>query len=190
MDVSIIIVNYNTKDLLVNCIDSIYLRTNNFQFEIIVVDNASEDGSRQILKKKYPNIQLIESDVNIGFGAANNLGVKLAKVEFLFFLNSDTILVENSIKIMFDFFKKYENELNLGVLGTILIDDHYKTNGFGTHFPMCKEENIANLKKIPLLNSLIFVPKKHKYDVTLEYFEIDYILGADLLMRKNLFLKN
>ena len=62
MDVSIIIVNYNTKDLLVNCIDSIYLQTNNFQFEIIVVDNASEDGSQQILKKQYPNIQLIESE--------------------------------------------------------------------------------------------------------------------------------
>lgn len=189
MNVSIIIVNYNTKDLLVNCIKSIYLQTNDLQFEIIVVDNASEDGSQQILKTHYPNIKLIESEVNIGFGKANNLGAKLAKGEFLFFLNSDTILVGNSIKIMIEFFQKYEMDLHIGALGAILIDEHYKTNGFGSHFPKCKEENINNLKKISLLKYFTLVTKKQEYDVKQEYFEIDYIIGADLLMKKSLFEK-
>ncbi len=189
MTLSIIIVNYNTKDLLINCIDSIYLHTNNLEYEIIVVDNDSNDGTQQILKEQYSNVQLIESNVNLGFGLANNLGAKKAKGEFIFFLNSDTILIENSIRIMLVFFQKFENDLRIGVLGTVLIDENYKINGFGSHFPICKEENILNLRKIPLVKSFIPYIKKQEYDLTKKYFEIDYVIGADMLMRRSLFEK-
>ena len=73
MDVSIIIVNYNTKELLSNCINSIYKNTSNVNFEIVIVDNASTDGSQEFIKKNFSDVLLIESDENLGFGKANNL---------------------------------------------------------------------------------------------------------------------
>ena len=189
MNVSIIIVNYNTKDLLANCLQSIYELTHNLNFEIIVVDNASNDGSPAFVKSNFPQIVLIESKINLGFGLANNLGAKQSKGEFLFFLNSDTILVENSLKILFDFFILNETRLHIGVLGCILIDNQFQTNGFGCHFPTCKEENILNLKKIPLIKLLMTDSNKKEYGVSKDYFEIDYVIGADMFMRKALFEK-
>ena len=90
MDVSIIIVNYNTKDLTSQCIDSIYEKTQGVRFEIILVDNASTDGSKEVFEKDT-RITYIYSDENLGFGRANNLGAKVAKGKYLFLLNSDTI---------------------------------------------------------------------------------------------------
>lgn len=71
MDVSIIIVNYNTRDLLKNCINSIYEHTKEIDFEVIVSDNGSVDGSIEMLKKEIPQVVLIENNANLGFGAAN-----------------------------------------------------------------------------------------------------------------------
>jgi len=187
MTVSIIIVNYNTCQLLINCLKSIYETTFSIDYEVIVVDNASVDESQENIKTNFPQAVLIESETNLGFGRANNLGSKQAKGEFLFFLNSDTILIENSIKIMLEFFQKNENDLSLGALGAILIDEHYKTNGFGSHFPICNEENRTNLKKIPIIKFLIPASNKREYNIEQEYFKIDYIIGADMLMRKTLF---
>ncbi|MDO9276312.1 MAG: glycosyltransferase family 2 protein [Lutibacter sp.] len=189
MNVSIIIVNFNTKDLLANCLQSIYEQTHNLNFEIIVVDNASNDGSQSFVKSNFPQVILVQSKINLGFGLANNLGANQSKGEFLFFLNSDTILVENSVKILFDFFKLNEASLNIGVLGSILIDERFQTNGFGSHFPTCKEENILNLKKIPLIKLLMSDLKNKEYVLSKDYFEIDYVIGADMFMRKALFEK-
>lgn len=101
--VSVIIVNYNTKNLLKNCISSIYNFTQNTNFEIIVVDNASVDDSEKMIKDSFQEVVFIQSGANIGFGRANNLGIKKAKGEFVFFLNSDILLVNNAIKILSDY---------------------------------------------------------------------------------------
>lgn len=85
MDVSIIIVNYNTKKLTSDCINSIYQYTTNINFEVIVVDNASNDGSVDLLKKDK-RIILIESSQNLGFGRANNLGYTYATGKYIFLL--------------------------------------------------------------------------------------------------------
>ena len=102
MDVSIIIVNYNTKDLLVNCLNSIYEKTKDVLFEIIIVDNASIDGSEEMIKNDFKEVVFIQSGDNIGFGRANNLGIKEAKGDCIFLLNSDTILLNNAIKELTD----------------------------------------------------------------------------------------
>ena len=187
IDVSIVIVNFNTKELLNKCIYSIIDKTFNLQYEIIIVDNASTDGSQIFIKENYPQIKLIAADTNLGFGIANNLGVKSASGEFVFFLNSDTVFIENSVKIMYDFFTAHEYELSLGALGAVLVDENLRTNGFGSHFPTCSDWNQANLNKIPLINFFINLPKKHSYSIEQPYFEIDYVIGADLLMRKSIF---
>ena len=90
MNVSIVIVNYNTLKLTKACIDSVIEKTSGLEYEIILVDNASSDGSSDVFKNDE-RIIFIEASDNIGFGKANNLGVKHAKGDYLFFLNSDVI---------------------------------------------------------------------------------------------------
>lgn len=187
MQVSIIIVNYNTKQLLEDCIQSIYDKTDGVLFEIIVVDNASTDGSQEAIKTKFPAVILIESEINLGFGKANNLGATYAKGALLFLLNSDTILFENSVKILNEFFLSEEKRLNIGVLGAILVDQAYKINGFGSHFPICSEENKNNLRGIPIVKWFVATPQKQDYDFGNECFEIDYVIGADMFLRRKLF---
>jgi GT2 family glycosyltransferase len=114
IDVSIILVNYNTKKLLIDCINSVYKKTSGVIYEIIVVDNNSHDGTEESIKTNFPDINFIQSGDNIGFGRANNLGIKCAKADFIFLLNSDTLLVNNAIKILFDYIVKNPN---VGVCG-------------------------------------------------------------------------
>lgn len=96
MDVSIIIVNYNTEKLILECLDSIYGETYDIEYEIIVVDNNSP--RLPTVLKEDKRIKYIHSEINLGFGNANNLGAKFAEGKFLFCLNPDTRLVNNAIK--------------------------------------------------------------------------------------------
>ena len=112
MDVSIIIVNYNTYDLTLDCINSIKEKTNNIKYEIIVVDNNSPN--RIIENLKLENVRLVLNSKNGGFGYANNIGNKYAKGKYLFFLNSDTILMNNAIFELFEFMEK---KSNVGICG-------------------------------------------------------------------------
>ena len=96
MDVSIIIVNYNTLKVTAQCLDSIFRLTYGLSFEVILVDNASTDGSKEIFSQDK-RIKYIYSDRNLGFGRANNLGFQTAAGEYIFLLNSDTILLNNAV---------------------------------------------------------------------------------------------
>lgn len=98
MDLSIIIVNWNTKDLLRDCLDSIYKETKNINFETFVVDNASQDKSAQMVRKNFPQVRLIQNQKNVGFSCANNQAVKLAKGKYILVLNSDTIILERALE--------------------------------------------------------------------------------------------
>lgn len=187
MNVSIIIVNYNTKQLLTNCINSINKYTINISFEIIIVDNASTDGSQKYIQSNFPQVKLIKSNENLGFGKANNLGAQYAQGEFLFFLNSDTVLIENSVSQLFSFMMENEIKLNIGVLGAILVDENLENNGYGNSFPTCKKENRKNWNRIPFLKAFVSNPSVKTYDFENEYFEIDYVIGADMFLRKTLF---
>jgi len=109
MDLSIIIVSYNTKEFLINCIKSITDTVKSVSCEIIVVDNSSSDETIKELSKlktKIPNIKLIENKENQGFSKANNQGVKIAKGKYILFLNPDTVIHENTLQIMFEFMEE------------------------------------------------------------------------------------
>ena len=101
IDVSIIIVNYNTPELTENCINSIISQTQGICYEIIVIDNASTDNSNLILSSDR-RINFIQSSKNGGFGYGNNLGMKIAKGNYFMLLNSDTLLQNNAV---FEFYK-------------------------------------------------------------------------------------
>jgi len=96
MDLSIIIVSWNVKDLLQKCLQSIYGKTQGLEFEVFVVDNASKDGSSQMVLKEFSQATLISSNVNLGFGKANNLALEQASGKYILFMNPDMELIENS----------------------------------------------------------------------------------------------
>ena len=98
MDLSVIIVNWNTKKLLFDCLSSIYKITRGIEFEVVVVDNGSTDDSTFMVKSKFPQVKLILNKSNLGFTKANNQGIKSAKGEYILLLNSDTYLIENSLQ--------------------------------------------------------------------------------------------
>ncbi len=128
--VSIVIVNYNVRHFLSNCLDSIEKSiTTGLQIETIVVDNHSIDGSVQAIKQKYPWVTLIENKENLGFGKANNQGFAIARGQYILALNPDTILQEDTLQQCFLFM---ENHADCGVLGVKMID------GSGTYLPESK----------------------------------------------------
>lgn len=176
MDVSIIIVNYNTKQLLADCLATVFEKTKDVAYEVIVVDNASTDGSEKYIKERYPCVKWINSRENLGFGRANNLGAKYASGKYLFLLNSDTLLLNNAISIFFDYAENHQHE-GIGALGSWLLDKDEKPNNSFGFFPCAINEINYLLGKyqLPTLN-----------DIT-EEKEVDYITGADLLIEKRLF---
>lgn len=97
MDVSIIIVSWNTRDILRECLRSVYQETRQISFEVIVIDNASSDSSAGMVKEEFPQVLLIENTANKGFAAANNQGMEIARGRYLLLLNPDTIVLDGAI---------------------------------------------------------------------------------------------
>ena len=182
MDVSIIIVNYKTCSLVEACIESILKNTFDIKYEIIVVDNASEDGSIDYLKPKFPDVIFIESESNLGFGGANNLGLEVAKGEYFFFLNSDTIVLENILLDLLVQYKRLQQEEKIGALGYFLLDRNNNinyTNSFG-NFPTLKSflrDAISQLLKRSKRAAVHYAKQNGCIDV-------DYIIGADLFVSR------
>lgn len=102
MELSIIIVNWNSLAFLRACLVSVYQHIAEIPFEVIVVDNASPEDDIDSLKQRFPDVQLIKSVVNLGFAGANNLGFKESKGDYVLFLNPDTQLIGNAIETMLD----------------------------------------------------------------------------------------
>ena len=105
LDLSVIIVNYNVKYFLENTIRSVNESVKGMEYEIIVVDNASRDGSPEYIREKFPEIKYIYNESNLGFARANNQGLRIAKGDFILILNPDTIVKEKSISKMIGYLK-------------------------------------------------------------------------------------
>lgn len=109
MDVSIIIVNYNTFELTAQCVRSVLNYVKNVQYEIIVVDNASPNENPDLLHATFPSIKLIKSTKNLGFAKGNNLGIQHAKGKYILLLNSDTYFIEDCFSCVLKAFKNLKN---------------------------------------------------------------------------------
>lgn len=107
MDVSIVIVNWNTRDILRNCLRSIYEQAGEVNFEVVVIDNGSTDGSVQMVKNDFQQVILIENSRNRGFAAANNQGMKISRGRYVLLLNSDTLVLEQAVAKMVYFADKH-----------------------------------------------------------------------------------
>jgi GT2 family glycosyltransferase len=124
MDLSIIIVNWNTKDLLTQCIKSIISDTTQFDTEIIVVDNASHDGSQEAIRNIFPFVNLICNESNLGFAKANNIGLKISKGDYICLINTDVEILPGCIGAMMKYIKK---NTKIGLLGPETFEGDRKT---------------------------------------------------------------
>ena len=167
LQVSIIIVNYKTPQLVIDCVNSIEKNSSGVDFEIIVVDNHSEDDSVERLSKDN-RIILIESSRNGGFGYGNNLGMKVARGKYFFLLNSDTLLVNNAIKEFYDYAESHEPKT---LYGCYLIGDDGTYRGSFHYFPA-------------LTIGAFFRRLFRKQNYTPDYTdkEVECICGADMFI--------
>jgi GT2 family glycosyltransferase len=98
-DASVVVVSFNTRDVLKECLRSVYREKGSLQLQVIVVDNASSDGSPAMVEREFPEAELIRSEVNLGFGPANNLGIRSACGRYIVLLNSDAFLTEGALRL-------------------------------------------------------------------------------------------
>lgn len=196
-DVSVIIVNYNTKQLLKDCLTSIYEKTDGIDFEVIVSDNGSHDGSAEMCRECFPQVRLIENNANLGFGAANNRGLAVAAGKYVFYLNSDTVLLNNAIKIFFDYFESHVNE-KLGAIGCNLKDANGEyVHSYGEIVPLKKRlgslfHTLLGITKDTLLYIISgFKKQKMIIDHSANFFigTVPYVTDADLFVRNDEYAK-
>src|SRR5690349_5003374 len=121
MDISIIIVNYNVREFLRGALESVQrsLAFGKLSGEIFVVDNASRDSSAEMVRAEFPEVKLLALHENIGFGKANNLAMRASTGEYMLILNPDTILGEDTLRVMIDFMKSHPEA---GVSGCKLLN--------------------------------------------------------------------
>ena len=170
MDLSIVIVNWNTEKLLMNCINSIKNETRNISYEIIVYDNNSHDGSIRYIEEIYDDIIIIKGKENLGFSKANNRAVEVANGKYILLLNPDTIIIENSIEKTFEFMKKIKNENAL--VGCKLLNKDLSIQLSAACFPTLYNYTIGKTSDIEM-NSYTH--------------ECDWIMGAFMMLSKDLY---
>lgn len=177
--VSIIIVNYKTVPLILNCLESVSAKTDGISYEVIVVDNNSGDGFQQAIQAKYPDVKCLPLSENIGFGRANNEGLKIAKGRNIFFLNPDTLLLNNAVKILSDYLDAHPE---VGVCGGNLYDEEMKP----THsYRMCLPGIYWELNDLfhGLLDKARW-GKNAQFNHTGRTENVGYITGADMMVRR------
>lgn len=118
MDLVTVIVNYNTKDLLLACLDSIFASEDGFSSQVIVVDNASTDGSAQAVEERLPQVRLMRNRENLGYAQANNQGLRHAEARYYLLLNPDTVLARDTLARMLRFM---EERPEVGIAGPKLV---------------------------------------------------------------------
>lgn len=185
LQISFVIVNYNTARLTLNCIQSIVKYCSSLTYEIIVVDNASSDNSKEVLGK-LDSIIYIQRSENGGFGRANNRGAARATGKYLFFLNPDTYLLDNAPTFFFDFMEHAENQ-GVGCCGGDLIDDFGNQQvcygNFPTIFELFSQFGFWRLYPRYYREKLAISRVNHS-DTSVA---VDYICGADMFVRKSVF---
>ena len=178
MDVSIIIVNYNTQQLTKNCVDSVFEKTKDFEFEVILVDNASTDGSRELFEKDS-RIKYIYSEENLGFGKGNNLGNQYAKGKYVLLLNSDTLLINNAVYELVNFMEVHPEVSITG--GALYNSEMKKCTSYDLLLPSLKQE-FDTLFRGFFSKNLI---KRMNGEIKTQGFAyVGYITGADMMLRR------
>ncbi len=178
LDLSVIIVNWNTRDLLADCLQSVYDTVQDLSFEVFVVDNASSDGSAAMVREQFPEVRLIENSENVGFARANNQAIRESTGEYVLLLNPDTVVHNDAILVMLE---ALEVSPSVGALGAQLVAPDGSLFALTERFPTL-------LSELPLLRKLGAACQKGDQRISdtdestsLRYG--DWISGACMMMR-------
>lgn len=188
MKLSIIIVNYNVKEFLQNLIHSIEKAASDISHEIIIVDNASDDGSVDFIREKFPFTKLIVNNKNLGFSKANNIGLSIAQGEYILLLNPDTLISEDTLTKMIDFF---EDHPDAGLAGCkILNSDGTLQLACRRSFPgpwtsFCKVTGLSTI----FPKSKLFARYNLTYLDENKTYEVDAVSGSFMMLKKDIYQK-
>ncbi|MBI3952753.1 MAG: glycosyltransferase family 2 protein [Candidatus Doudnabacteria bacterium] len=176
MDLSVVIVNYNTKDLLKKCLKSVFASHTSFSFEVLVSDNGSKDGSVLMIKEEFPEVKLIENNANLGFSKGNNVALRQAQGKYCLLLNSDTEIRQNTLEVSIKYMNLHQD---VGAMGCrVLLPNGELDKACRRKFP-----NPANA-----FLRLFGLKKFSDYNINTpidQEVEVDAVMGAFMLVRKS-----
>jgi N-acetylglucosaminyl-diphospho-decaprenol L-rhamnosyltransferase len=180
VQVAVVVVSYNTKDLLLECLASVFDSAQNRSIELVVVDNASEDGSSEAVREAYSNARLIQNATNLGFGAACNQGIRATSSKFILLLNSDARLTAEAFQALCDCLEQNER---CGAAGCRLIDEAgaevINARNFLT--PLNQAFELAGIR---LGSGWLRRTRPPNLDRNLVDCSVDWIDGACLMLRR------
>lgn len=179
MDLSIVIVNWNTQDLLRDCLRTVVGGLGNLQAEILVVDNASDDGSAAMVKSAFPSVTLIESTENLGFSGGNNIALKRAKGRYVMLLNTDTLIHGT---VLTDAVAWLDDHPDVGVMGPRVLNADGSVQASCSAFPSLRHLTMQTL-------GLTKLARLDGYRMTgwdrLSERQVDVISGAAMFVRRS-----
>jgi GT2 family glycosyltransferase len=182
VDLSVIILSWNTRTLLEKCLRSLVCASPEDSIEIIVVDNASEDGSRQMVQEQFPQVRLVVNSHNIGFGAGNNTALPYVTGRYVLFLNSDTVVMDGALSAMIRY---ADSQPDVGILGPKLLNEDGSLQYSCRQYP-----NLGTgfFRNTPL--GRLFPKNRYTTDYLLKDWDhssprdVDWVSGAALMIRK------
>lgn len=195
VDLSVVVVSYNTKDITLDCLKSVLSNTKDINYEIVIVDNASSDGSVEAIKKlakKNKSVRVLANKKNLGFSGGNNVGIEKTKGEYILLLNSDTIVHDNVLGEMVHWMEKNED---VGFASCALKNEDGSEQGTGGYFPtLPRVFTWMTIQDLPLVDSIVkpFHPMKPKNYSSADSFydeerELDWVTGAFMMIRSKVF---
>lgn len=181
---SVVIVNWNTKALLAQCLSSLFVEGEGLDMEVFVVDNASQDDSVATVRKSFPQVHLIENDRNLGFAGANNQAISRCLGKYILLLNSDTIVLPGVLQTMVE---HLESCPELGALGAYLLNaDRTPQRCYGA-FPSLVSEGLTLLgfdRRLPRLTSRWTGVSVGRGILSPGVLAVDWVVGAALVVRR------
>lgn len=177
MDISIVIVNWNTRELLLDCLASVYATVRALRLEVFLVDNASSDGSVEAVRGQYPQVKIIQNEKNLGFAAANNKALRVMQGKYALLLNTDTIVTEEAIAKLFEYMESHGDMAM--ACGQLLNADGSKQNSIA-NFPRLVTL-LVNETLLRVLMPKMFPSKRRNYPRPIA---VESCIGACLMVRK------
>jgi GT2 family glycosyltransferase len=185
MDLSVVIASFNARDYLRRCLTSLYAHTRDIDFEVIVVDNASWDGSPDLVEAEFPQAALIRSPGNLGFAAACNRGIAEAQGEFVLLLNPDTEVAENALAPMVAYCREHPQ---VGILGPRLLNSDGSLQLSCRRFP----GHLTGLFNRQSLLTRLFPRNRFSARYLMSDWshnaiaEVDWLSGACMMLRRSM----
>ncbi len=184
VDISIVIVNWNTKDLLYGCLSSIFQNAGSARLQVIVVDNGSRDDSVDMVARHFPNVGLVPNERNLGFAVANNYGLRRAQGRYLLLLNSDTIVLPGAFDAMVRYMDAHSD---VGALGPRLLSEDRSLQLSTRDFPRLDHDVVVLLevKHWLVLGDLARRYAQRAFEADyLETHQVDWVQGSCLMLRR------